>query len=236
MKKLFYNTIILLFLGCSLTFAQNRVTQRQTELFVYNADVFDTKSIYDPANQENYEVTPYYLDNFLLGNVYLDNEVILSNAALRYNAIADEIEFKESLNDDDENAKVIVKSKEIYATIMKDTFVFLPSKGYYLIILDGNNFSLLKKVSKKYFPPKQAKNNYERSTLAKFDDRFTYNVYTKNGEMVELPNSNSKKIKAFGNSEKLVKDYVKEHDLDLKKEKDLKKVIKHLDEIEGASL
>ena len=94
----------------------------------------------------------------------------------------------------------------------------------------------LKKFLKKYFPPKQAKNNYERSTLAKFDDRFTYNVYTKNGEMVELPNSNSKKIKAFGNSEKLVKDYVKEYDLDLKKEKDLKKVIKHLDEIEGANL
>lgn len=236
MKKIIYNTLIFLIIGCSFATAQNRDLQRRTDWFVYNADAHDTRSIYDPATPENYEGTPYYQDNFLLGNVYLDNEVILSNAALRYNAIADEIEFKESLNDEDEKAKALVKSKEIYAKIMKDVFVFIPSKGYYLIVFDGNNFSLLKKVTKKYFPPKKAKNNYERSTLARFDDRIAYNVYTKNGEMVELPNSKSKKIKAFGNSENIVKDYVKENNLDLNKEKDLKKVIMHLDGVEGASL
>jgi hypothetical protein len=236
MKKIIYNTIIFLFIACSFASAQNRNLQRQTEWFVYNADVYDTRSIYDPANPENYEGTPYYLDNFLLGNVYLENEVILSNAALRYNAVADEIEFKESLNSEDEKAKALVKSKEIYAKIMKDTFVFIPSKGYYLVVFDGNNFSLLKKVTKKYFPAKEAKNNYERSTLARFEDRFSYNIYSKDGEMVEFPKSKSKKLKTFGNSEKLIKGYTKEYDLDLNKEKDLKKVIMHLDGVEGASL
>mgnify|MGYP002628136586 FL=1 len=236
MKKIIYNTILLLVIGCSFATAQNRNSQRQTEWFVYNADRYDTKRIYDPAAPENYEGTPYYLDDFLLGNVYLENEVILSNAALRYNAVADEIEFKESLNGDDEKAKALVKSKEIYAKIMKDTFVFIPSKGYYLVVFDGNNFSLLKKVTKKYFPAKKAKNNYERSTLAEFEDRFSYSIYTKNGEMMEFPKSKSKKLTVFGNSEKLIKDYIKKYNLDLNKEKDLKKAIIYLDGVEGASL
>ena len=236
MKKTLYNTIIFLFIGYSFAIAQNINSQRQTELFVRNADKYDTSTIYDPANPENYKGTPYHSDNFLTGNVYIENELILSNVALRYNAIADEIEFKESLNSNDKEVKALVKSKEIYAKIMKDIFVFIPSEGYYLVVFDGDNFSLLKKVTKKYFPAKKAKNNYERSTLAEFEDRFSYSIFTRNGEMMEFPKSKSKKLKVFGNSEKLIKDYIKEKDLDLNKEKDLKKVIIYLDGAEGASL
>ena len=236
MKKTLYNTIIFLFIGYSFAIAQNINSQRQTELFVRNADKYDTSTIYDPANPENYKGTPYHSDNFLTGNVYIENEIILSNVALRYNAIADEIEFKESLNSNDKEVKALVKSKEIYAKIMKDIFVFIPSEGYYLVVFDGDNFSLLKKVTKKYFPAKKAKNNYERSTLAEFEDRFSYSIFTRNGEMMEFPKSKSKKLKVFGNSEKLIKDYIKKYNLDLNKEKDLKKVIIYLDGAEGASL
>ena len=236
MKKTLYNTIIFLFIGYSFAIAQNINSQRQTELFVRNADKYDTSTIYDPANPENYKGTPYHSDNFLTGNVYIENEIILSNVALRYNAIADEIEFKESLNSNDKEVKALVKSKEIYAKIMKDIFVFIPSEGYYLVVFDGDNFSLLKKVTKKYFPAKKAKNNYERSTLAEFEDRFSYSIFTRNGEMMEFPKSKSKKLKVFGNSEKLIKDYIKKYHLDLNKEKDLKKVIIYLDGVEGANL
>ena len=236
MKKTLYNTIIFLFIGYSFAIAQNINSQRQTELFARNAYKYDTSTIYDPANPENYKGTPYHSDNFLTGNVYIENELILSNVALRYNAIADEIEFKESLNSNDKEVKALVKSKEIYAKIMKDIFVFIPSEGYYLVVFDGDNFSLLKKVTKKYFPAKKAKNNYERSTLAEFEDRFSYSIYTKNGEMMEFPKSKSKKLTVFGNSEKLIKDYIKKYNLDLNKEKDLKKAIIYLDGVEGASL
>ena len=236
MKKTLYNTIIFLFIGYSFAIAQNINSQRQTELFARNAYKYDTSTIYDPANPENYKGTPYHSDNFLTGNVYIENELILSNVALRYNAIADEIEFKESLNSNDKEVKALVKSKEIYAKIMKDIFVFIPSEGYYLVVFDGDNFSLLKKVTKKYFPAKKAKNNYERSTLAEFEDRFSYSIFTRNGEMMEFPKSKSKKLKVFGNSEKLIKDYIKKYHLDLNKEKDLKKVIIYLDGAEGASL
>ena len=233
MKKIINSTLIVIYFACSISFAQNRKTQFATEVFVYSADVYDTRNLYDPATPENYDGTPYYVNDFLLGDVYLENEMILSNGALRYNAVADEIEYKESLNDDDESAKALVKSKEIYAKIMNDTFVFIPSQGYYLVIFDGNNLSLLKKVTKKYFPPKKAQNNYERSTLARFEDRFTYTIYSKNGKTLELPRSKSKKLKAFGDDEKIVKSYTKEQNLDLDNEKDIKKLIQYLDKIQG---
>lgn len=233
MKKIINSTLIVIYFACSVGFAQNRKTQFATEVFVYSADRFDTRSLYDAATPENYDGTPYYVNDFLLGDVYLENEIILSDGALRYNAVADEIEYKESLNDDDESAKALVKSKEIYAKIMNDTFVFIPSQGYYLVIFDGNNLSLLKKVTKKYFPPKKAQNNYERSTLARFEDRFIYTIYTKNGNTLELPRSKSKKLKAFGDDEKIVKSYTKEQNLDLDNEKDIKKLIQYLDKIQG---
>lgn len=236
MKKIIKNTLIVIYFACSIGFAQNRKTQFATELFVYSADMYDTRSLYDPTTPENYDGTPYYVNDFLLGDVYLENEMILSNGALRYNAVADEIEYKESLNDDDESAKALVKSKEIYAKIMNDTFVFIPGQGYYLVIFDGNNLSLLKKVTKKYFPPKKAQNNYERSTLARFEDRFIYTMYSKNGKTLELPRSKNKKLKAFGGNEKIVKYYAKEHNLDLNNEKDLKKLTLYLDKIEDFSL
>lgn len=240
MNKILYNVIIFLFIFSSITKAQsqNLATQRQVALFTDNLDRNNTNSIYNPSNPENYDGTPYYTDNFILGNVYLENEVILSNVALRYNAIADEIEHKETLTIDDKEAKSLVRSKDIYATIMKDTFVFIPFKGYYLVVFDGTNFSLLKKITKKYFPPRKAKNTYERSTLAKFDDRSTYNLYTKNGEMTELPKSKKKILKVFGESSSLkpLKNYIKEQNLDLNKEKDLKKAIMYLDGVQGARL
>ena len=233
MKKIINSTLIVIYFACSVGFAQNRKTQFATEVFVYSADVYDTRNLYDPATPENYDGTPYYVNDFLLGDVYLENEMILSNGALRYNAVADEIEYKESLNDDDESAKALVKSKDIYAKIMNDTFVFIPSQGYYLVIFDGNNLSLLKKVTKKYYPPKKAQNNYERSTLARFEDRFIYTIYTKNGNTLELPRSKSKKLKAFGDDEKIVKSYTKEQNLDLNNEKDIKKLTQYLDKIQG---
>ena len=236
MKKIINNTLIVIYFACSIGFAQNRKTQFATEVFVYSADRFDTRSLYDPATPENYDGTPYYVNDFLLGDVYLENEMILSNGALRYNAVADEIEYKEPLNDDDKLAKALVKSKEIYAEIMNDTFVFIPSQGYYLVVFDGNNLSLLKKVTKRYFPPKKAQNNYERSTLARFEDRFIYTMYSKNGKTLELPKSKNKKLKAFGGNEKNVKNYTKEHNLDLNNEKDLKELTLYLDKIEGFSL
>lgn len=234
MKKPF-TTLIFLFIGLSL-FSQNRNSQLFVDTFTDYVDTFNTKEIYDVNNPDNYVGTPYFNNSYQLGNIYLNNELLLNNVALRYNVFADEIEHKENINDDHESAKAIVKSKDIYVTINNQQIVFVPNNGYFLVINDGINYSLIKKLTKKYFPPRKAANTYDKGSLATFADRFVYYIYTKEGEIIELPKSKSKKLKAFGKSEKIVKDYTKEYDLDLNKEKDLKKVIMYLDGVEGATL
>ena len=65
MKKIINSTLIVIYFACSISFAQNRKTQFATEVFVYSADVYDTRNLYDPATPENYDGTPYYVNDFL---------------------------------------------------------------------------------------------------------------------------------------------------------------------------
>lgn len=236
MKKLITITALIFAFGLSSLTAQNRQLQRETDRFVYSADIYDTRNIFDPEDPQSYDGTPYYKQSFLMGNIYFENELLDRNVPLRYNALNDEIEYKESATDSDKDAKALIKSKDLYVTIMGETFVFIPSKGYFLVLSDGNNFSFLKKITKKYFAPREPENSFDKGALAKFSDRFTYNIFTKEGVLKEFPKSKKKRLKVFGKSEKLVSKYIKEHKLDISDEKDLKKVIMHLDGVEGASL
>ena len=54
MKKIINSTLIVIYFACSVGFAQNRKTQFATEVFVYSADVYDTRNLYDPATPENF--------------------------------------------------------------------------------------------------------------------------------------------------------------------------------------
>ncbi len=235
MKKTLITAVLFLFFGVSLI-SQNRNLQRKTDYFSKLVDQSNTGEIYDTNHPDNYVGTPYYNDSYLLGNIYYNNEPAHKNVALRYNVIADEIEYKETLSVDNDLAKAIIKSKDIYVTINNQQIVFIPSNGYFLVLEDGNNFSLIKKITKKYFPHRPPANSYDQGSLPTFADRIAYYIYSKEGEIHELPKSKSKKLKAFGNSEKLVKDYTKENDLDLNKEKDLKQIVMYLNSVKGATL
>ena len=75
--------------------------------------------------------------------------------------------------------------------------------------------------------------HYGKDSVIHRNRTYTYN---KNGKILELPRSKNKKLKAFGGNEKIVKNYAKEHNLDLNNEKDLKKLTLYLDKIEDFSL
>jgi len=227
---------ILLFMGFSTLTAQSLTVQRKVNQFTEYVDRFNTNEIYDFSDPSAYEGTPYHNTSFLLGNVYVNNEINASNVALRYNVFADEIEYKETLATDDSEAQAIIKSNDIYVDIMNDFFVVIPEKGYFLVLHDGSNFSFLKKLSKKYHLPREAKDNFDQGSPPTFSDRSAYYIYTKEGAIFEFPNSKKKILAVFGNSENEIKQFCKENDIDLKEEKDLKKVIIFLDSLEGASL
>ncbi len=235
MKKLL-TTMVLVIITTLPLVAQNLVTQRKINFFTEYIDRFNTHEIYDVNNPDEFIGSPYYFNSFLLGNVYYNNQLLQKNIALRYNVFADEMEYKKNITDEDAKAQAIVKSQDIFVTIEDKAFVFIPSKGYFEVIYDGINFSYLKKITKKYYPAKLAKNTYDQGTPAEFQNRETLYIYTKEGAIFELPKSKKKRLKTFGNSEKIVNNYAKENNLNINDEKDLRKIIMYLDGVGGATL
>lgn len=229
-KKNLITLALLLFVTISF-YAQNHKIQRETERFIYTKGA----RYVAPDFIFTYDGSPYNSTTFLLGNVFISKKLTKSDVAMRYNIYSDEIEIKESLQSDDKDISALLKSPDISVTILKDSFVYLSKGkglekgGYFQEITTGKNYSLYKKLGKKYYEAKKAKTSFEKDVPAKFEDRETFYIHFSNGGMVELPDSKKKIYKAFGESENEVKKYCKEGKLDVTKEKDLKRVVIYLD-------
>ncbi len=235
MKKLITFAALIL-ISSSTMIAQNYEAQRKVNFFTEHIDLFNTNEIYDIESPDEYQGSPYYNNSFLLGDVYHNNELLQRNIALRYNVFADEMEFKNSITDDDSKAQAIIKSNEIYVTIAGTAFVFVPSKGYFEVIFDGSNYSFIKKNTRKFIPARAPANTYDQGSLATFQEKDTYFLYTKEGAIFEFPKSKSKKMKVFGKSQKEVSAFVKKNKLDINNEKDMKRAVMYLDSLKDASL
>ncbi|MBT8262563.1 MAG: hypothetical protein KJO05_07055 [Bacteroidia bacterium] len=189
----------------------------------------------DFADKESYTGTPYNHPSYLPGNVYKGKELLATNVALRYNAIADEMEIKESIETIDADAKALTKSPDIYVKIVNDIFVFVPydggieGGGYFQVLTEGNKVDLFKKIKKDFSAAKKATTSITRDIPAKFTDKPVYFLVTKEGKFYELPSSKKKKLKVFSDNANLVKKYVNSNNLDLNDEKDLIRVIKYYD-------
>ena len=218
---------------CNLvSYAQNRNLQLETERFTYYVDRFtdvNVEYLYDVS----YKGTPYYKEEFQLGKIYLDKELLDGKVALRFNAFTDEIEFKESIYSSQSDIKALVKSEDIYVLIEKELFVFRKNIGYLKVLFDGTNYSLLKKITKKYYPYKKATTSLTKDAPAEFQDRFKYFLATKTGDIIELPKSKNKLLKLLTKYDSNIKNYTKKKNLDTTKEDDLKKIISYLDNLKN---
>ncbi|GEQ84499.1 hypothetical protein ULMS_00070 [Patiriisocius marinistellae] len=189
------------------------------------------------ADTDTYTGTPYNNASFLPGSIYKDGKLLAENVALRYNAIADEMEVKEKLTSPDDDAKVLTKSPDIFVKIVSTIFVFVPYQGgieeggYFEVIYEGSQVDFYKKIIKDFDEEKKATSSLTRDIPASFSDEPEYFLVTKVGKFYQFPNSRNKKLKVFGDKEKQVKKYVKEKRLDLNKEKDLLKAIKYFETI-----
>ncbi len=182
-----------------------------------------------------YEGTPYNNPNFLIGDIYINNEITSSNSSLRYNIYADEIEVKVNPNDDESNLKALTKSPDIHIIILNDKFVYLSKTeglskgGYFLELQKGKNIMLYKKLIKKYFPEKKAKTSFERDIPASFVDKPLFYIKSKDGKMHKLPSSKGKLIKALSAFNKNIKSFIKSNKIDVTNEKGLIKAFKYCD-------
>lgn len=191
----------------------------------------------DYKDTDSYDGTPYNNPSFLIGNVYSGIGLLATNVALRYNAIADEIEIKESLTTPDSQAKVLTKSPEIFVKIDQDIFVFVPydggieGGGYFQVLLEDKKYDLFKKLIKDFRPLKKASTSITRDIPARFIDRPEYYIVTRSGKFYQLPDKKSKFFKVFSENEQLVRDYVRDNALNLDNEKDLIRLLRYYNSI-----
>lgn len=185
--------------------------------------------------EENSIGTPYNHPDYLTGNVYKGNALWATNIAIRYNAVADEIEVKESLESKDEDARLLPKDPEIFVKIVNDIYVFIPFQGkiedggYFHVMFEGKKLDLYKKLKKKVIPGRKATSSFTQDVPTEFRDESQYFVVTKSGRFFQLPEEKSKKFDIFGANKEVVLEYVKNNDLDPEEDKDLLKIIQFYD-------
>ncbi len=174
----------------------------------------------------------YASPNFIEGNIYQDDKMVKSNIPMRYNAYSDEIEIAI----DDANYNALMKDPSIYVKIAKDIYVFIPYEdsnekgGYFNILADGKTYDLYKKTKSIFLEPVSATTSYGKDRPASFDKESTYYLM-KNGTLYELPGNSSSILKVMDSKKQEVKTYVKENNLDLRKEADLSKVVLYFDSL-----
>ena len=229
--------ILLVSLGCFPLSAQitNHAAQYNARVFMEHVERIGSNNLV--YLEDEYTGSPYNNPIFLLGNIYKLDKVVVSNYALRYNAMTDEIEVKETLYEEDDKIKVLVRDPEYYVKIMDEMFVFvngnenIDQAGYFQVVHAGKNYHLYKKIIKKYYPPKKAKTSFEKDIPATFVDRSVYYLVSQDGKFQEFESSKSKRIRLFSDKQPEIKKFVNNGNLDIKEEADLIKVVRYYDAI-----
>lgn len=184
----------------------------------------------------NTQGTPFENDNFVLGSLLSEDEILVSNIALRYNAFRDEFQVKQSLANNDENLQAVIKRTDLFVKMGDDIFTYVvtpegATKGYFDILYEGASFSLYKKITKKFIEGIKPVNTMKSNTPNRYVEDVKYFLVDKNNSFDELPNSRNKTIKIIGgNKRNELKKYVQESDLNVKEEQDLIQVVKYANE------
>lgn len=189
------------------------------------------KSISSPLQGYEYTGSPYENRAFQLGNVYGDGKLLASNVALRYNALRDEFEIKKSVNTSNYDAKVLVQDEAISVRITNQTFIYVPKKsnedvgGYFEVLLNGDNMSLYRKITKEYVEGKKSINSITSDILPMYREKDELYFLNNAGKLIEVPGSRNGKINSFGMHKKALKDYIRSEKINVNKIGDLKKLL-----------
>ncbi|MEM7086438.1 MAG: hypothetical protein AAF489_09660 [Bacteroidota bacterium] len=226
-----------LFVFSATSFAQAELRGLTSDLQLVDTYVKRNDKTLSYDLPKNYNGSPYFNDEFVLGNIYQGDELIAVETPMRYNIFSNEIEVKESLDDLDEDASPLTKSSDIWVKINEVIIVLIPFNGsdeegsYFQVLFEGKKADFLKKVDKKYTTPKKASSSITRDLKGAFTDETTFFLQTKNGRMFQMPKAKNKKYLIFGNHAEALKEYAKENKLNINKEPDLKRLVIHFDSL-----
>ena len=226
MKKIIL-TVVLCVLTLNTALAQFDTAMFVSDVFLLDNYIKRQNNGINFKDTKTYRGTPY--------NIYKEGTLLADNIAIRYNAVADEMEVKQTLSSNDENARVLTKSQDIYVKIIEDIYVFVPYQGgvenggYFQVIFEGGQIALYKKHVKDFKPEKKATSSITKTLPPVFKDKPVFYLVTKSGKFYQMPKSRSKKLKVFGEKQNQMKAFTKQNNLDLNKQEDLLKAIIYFD-------
>jgi hypothetical protein len=219
-----------LFLSTSLSVAQMGTEEVGAIHYMTN------RPITINPNAHNCSGSVYENEEFVIGYIFKNGKILASNVALRYNAERDEIEVKKSLRVSNSTAKVLIKHEDIYIKILNKLIVYTPIKdgidraGYFMVLQEGDNYALYKKIQKKFIEGRESVNSITRDTPPAFKNVEVYYLVNKaKGSFNKFPKSKKGKLKVFSRNTKEVKNYVNANKLNVNKEYALAKLVKFYD-------
>jgi hypothetical protein len=205
---------------------------------VDNDTYFSNRAITINPEERNYSGSAYENKEFVNGYVFNDAKIVASNVALRYNAKREEIEIKNSLSTPDEHARLLVRNPKIYVKMGNKVFVYMKASeqvtkpGYFVVLEEGEHYSLFKKITKKFIEGRESVNSITRDTPPAFEEKeIYYLVDNSDGSFTAFPKSRNGKLKSFTKHKKEIKEFVKSNKLNVNKEYALAKLVKYYDSL-----
>ncbi|WP_434980721.1 hypothetical protein [Daejeonia sp. YH14] len=210
MKIIFFSILFIFATGSTINGQAN-----QGQNLNYGNGLLLTK----PQNSnENADGSPYWDSNFRICQI----EGIPSTVQLRYNAYADEMEF---LNNGTTYYVQKTPNQTFYFPETKTTFVIKNygenndlESGYFILILKGKDYSLLKKIKINYTEGFKAQNSYQESKSASYEKQKPVYFLEHSELLYKLPQK-EKEI-----TDPKIITIIKKNGLKIKEEKDLIKL------------
>ncbi|MGV9003716.1 hypothetical protein [Flavobacterium sp.] len=185
----------------------------------------------------------YTKQNELIGSPFVNKvfwvakvENIKGTVLMRYNAYNDEFEFLDEVND----TLVLLKNKtfENITFTAKQTNYRLVDytdnkgelvKGYLILLLTKNGYTLYKRQKIIFNPEKPSKNTYDKGTPANFSaEKDVYYLKHNDEELVEFPTSKKLLLKHYPEKKELIEAFIKENKTSFGKDEDLIKLVNFL--------
>jgi hypothetical protein len=187
-------------------------------------------------NQNDYTGSPYYNKDFVKGSVLSDGKTIASNQLLRYNVSKEEFEISDPINPNSKTLKTIIRNTKLTIQIGDESFEYISDeknrlRGYFIPLVNGDKKSLYKKIKKEYIPSQKAASSMASNIAALYKEKQFLYLLDDEGIYTKLTTSKKDNLNAFGDAKKDVKVYAKQNKLNLKKEKDLIKVVTYVNSL-----
>ena len=187
-------------------------------------------------NYDEFRGSPYTSNDFQSTTLLYKDEVV-GDIFYRFNSLNQEIEIK-ATNSKDEGVRALGRDKEIAIVIEGKPMSFKTfidktnrtTNGYLVTLVDTGEYKLYKRYFATFQEGLKASNSFAKDVPAKFTQYVEYYLEKEGANRVDyIKLKKGSVLKTVSNEKRnALKDYIKENELNLRKEGDLVEVIRFL--------